>query len=114
MIHLRSTLGELDEALAAGIWALEFAARLGDLKLRIQTTSHLAQVYSHRAERDPKVTVRRMLYAQFPGAKQFLADPASTVPQLRKKIMLSGCGHWTQQERATEVNAAMIEFLKSL
>ena len=63
MIHLRSTLGELDEALAAGIWALEFAARLGDLKLPIQTTSYLARVYSHRAERDPKVTVRRMLYA---------------------------------------------------
>jgi pimeloyl-ACP methyl ester carboxylesterase len=56
----------------------------------------------------------RDLVVQFPGAKQFLADPASTVPQLRKKIMLPGCGHWTQQERATEVNAAMIEFLKSL
>ena len=28
--------------------------------------------------------------------------------------MLPGCGHWTQQERRTEVNAAMLEFLKGL
>jgi len=28
--------------------------------------------------------------------------------------MLPGCGHWTQQERPREVNAAIIEFLKSL
>jgi pimeloyl-ACP methyl ester carboxylesterase len=28
--------------------------------------------------------------------------------------MLEGCGHWTGQERAAEVNAALIEFLKGL
>ncbi len=28
--------------------------------------------------------------------------------------MLPGCGHWTQQERADEVNAAMIDFLRGL
>jgi pimeloyl-ACP methyl ester carboxylesterase len=28
--------------------------------------------------------------------------------------MLPGCGHWTQQERAPEVNAAMIDFLRRL
>jgi pimeloyl-ACP methyl ester carboxylesterase len=28
--------------------------------------------------------------------------------------MLPGCGHWTQQERAAEVNAAMLDFLKGL
>jgi epoxide hydrolase A/B len=28
--------------------------------------------------------------------------------------MLPGCGHWTQQERPAEVNAAMIDFLRSL
>lgn len=36
------------------------------------------------------------------------------VPQLREKLMLPGCGHWTQQERPAEVNAAMVRFLKSL
>ena len=29
-------------------------------------------------------------------------------------VMLPGCGHWTQQERAAEVNAAMIDFLRQL
>jgi pimeloyl-ACP methyl ester carboxylesterase len=28
--------------------------------------------------------------------------------------MLPGCGHWTQQERASEVNAAFIDFLRGL
>jgi pimeloyl-ACP methyl ester carboxylesterase len=36
------------------------------------------------------------------------------VPQLRRLIMLPGCGHLTQEERAAEVNAAMIDFLRSL
>jgi len=33
---------------------------------------------------------------------------------LTKTIMLSGCGHWTQQERANEVNAALIAFLREV
>ena len=28
--------------------------------------------------------------------------------------MLPGCGHWTQQERPGEVNAAIIDFIRSL
>jgi pimeloyl-ACP methyl ester carboxylesterase len=36
------------------------------------------------------------------------------VPNLTKTVMLTGCGHWTQQERPAEVNAAMIEFLRQL
>ena len=28
--------------------------------------------------------------------------------------MLPGCGHWTQQERPQEVNAALLEFLRGL
>jgi pimeloyl-ACP methyl ester carboxylesterase len=36
------------------------------------------------------------------------------VPNLRSVVKLPGAGHWTQQERPQEVNAAMIEFLGSL
>jgi pimeloyl-ACP methyl ester carboxylesterase len=39
---------------------------------------------------------------------------ANDVPELRGKIMLPGCGHWTQQERASDVNAAIIDFLREL
>jgi len=56
----------------------------------------------------------RDLVVTFPGMKERLAKLPDIVPQLRGQVMLEGCGHWTQQERASEVNAAMIEFLKSL
>jgi pimeloyl-ACP methyl ester carboxylesterase len=44
----------------------------------------------------------------------FIAKQSTLVPKLRPAVMLPGCGHWTQQERAPEVNAAMIDFLRSL
>lgn len=36
------------------------------------------------------------------------------VPKLTQTIKLPGCGHWTQQERPSEVNAAIIAFANSL
>jgi pimeloyl-ACP methyl ester carboxylesterase len=55
----------------------------------------------------------RDLVVSFRGMDQVIANLANDVPRLRK-IMLPGCGHWTQQERASEVNAAMIDFLRQL
>jgi pimeloyl-ACP methyl ester carboxylesterase len=57
-------------------------------------------------DRDPVVS--------FPGMDQLIPNLANFVPQLRRTIILPGCGHWTQQERATEVDAAMIDFLRAL
>jgi len=37
-----------------------------------------------------------------------------TMPGLRKKILVPGAGHWIQQERPSEVNNLLIEFLASL
>jgi pimeloyl-ACP methyl ester carboxylesterase len=47
---------------------------------------------------------------------QFMSDAAMDewVPNLRAKIKLPATGHWVQQERAAEVNAALLEFLASL
>jgi pimeloyl-ACP methyl ester carboxylesterase len=36
------------------------------------------------------------------------------VPNLRKTILIKGAGHWTQQEKPAEVNAALLEFLADL
>jgi pimeloyl-ACP methyl ester carboxylesterase len=36
------------------------------------------------------------------------------VPNLTRLVMLPGCGHWTQQERPAEVNAALLRFLEEL
>lgn len=39
-------------------------------------------------------------------------DPMKeALPNLRDTIVLPGCGHWLQQERPEEVNAALIRFL---
>src|SRR5438270_1741959 len=57
-------------------------------------------------DRDPVV--------KFPGMDQLIPNLSKVVPQLHGKIIPPGCGHWTQQERAAEVNAAMIDFLGSL
>jgi pimeloyl-ACP methyl ester carboxylesterase len=44
----------------------------------------------------------------------FIAKQSALVPKLRPPIMLPGCGHWTQQERAPQVSTAMVDFLRSL
>jgi len=56
----------------------------------------------------------RDLVLAFQGMDQVIANLAKDVPRLRGKIMLPGCGHWTQQERASDVNRAMIDFLRQL
>ncbi|HEY2681995.1 MAG TPA: alpha/beta hydrolase [Steroidobacteraceae bacterium] len=54
------------------------------------------------------------LVVAFPRMKELIADLKRFVPELRSSIMLEGCGHWTQQERAGEVNTAMLQFLRAL
>jgi pimeloyl-ACP methyl ester carboxylesterase len=56
----------------------------------------------------------RDLVVRFPGADKLIANLKTFVPKLTKTIMLPGCGHWTQQERANEVNAALIAFLREV
>jgi hypothetical protein len=67
-----------------------------------------------RDERPRKCATRsapgnRDLILAFPGVDRVVANLANFVPQLRGKVMLRGCGHWIQQERASEVNSAMID-----
>jgi epoxide hydrolase A/B len=57
-------------------------------------------------ERDPVM--------KFPGMARHIADLPRFAPQLRATMMLPGCGHLIQRERPGEVNAAMIDFLRSL
>lgn len=39
---------------------------------------------------------------------------ARNVPNLTKKVILPGIGHWTQQESPAEVNRLLIEFIRGL
>lgn len=56
----------------------------------------------------------RDLVLAFRGMDQIIANLPKFVPQLRGTLVLAGCGHWTQQERAGEVNRAMIDFVRQL
>jgi pimeloyl-ACP methyl ester carboxylesterase len=49
-----------------------------------------------------------------PVFRQSIEKQSMLVPKLRPTMMLPDCGHWTQQERAAEVSAAMIDFLRQL
>ncbi len=48
------------------------------------------------------------------GLKDPVAAMRERVPNLQGAHVLKGCGHWTQQERPSEVNALLIPWLKSL
>lgn len=60
------------------------------------------------------VAGNRDFIVSFPGTDQLLANLKRIVPGLRGVQLLPGCGHWTQQERPQEVNAALVGFLRSL
>jgi pimeloyl-ACP methyl ester carboxylesterase len=57
-------------------------------------------------DRDPVLAFR--------GMDQTMRNLRQFVPQLCGTIILPGCGHWTQQERAAEVNTAVVDFLRGL
>jgi pimeloyl-ACP methyl ester carboxylesterase len=42
-----------------------------------------------------------------------LDDLETVVPKLQRKLLLGGAGHWIQQERPAEVNAALISFARA-
>jgi epoxide hydrolase A/B len=56
----------------------------------------------------------RDLVLAFRGMDRLLPALKQFVPNLRQTLILPGCGHWTQQERPGDVNAAMLGFLGTL
>lgn len=47
-------------------------------------------------------------------ARQAFDSLEEAMPNLRKKVLLPGAGHWIQQERPGEVNQLLLEFLSRL
>jgi pimeloyl-ACP methyl ester carboxylesterase len=56
----------------------------------------------------------RDLVVRFRGLQQLIPNLKQFVPKLSDSILLAGCGHWTQQERPTQVNTAILQFLNGL
>ncbi len=48
-----------------------------------------------------------------PSPRTIAANELERVlPNLKRKLIIEGAGHWVQQERPEEVNAALIGFLQ--
>ena len=58
------------------------------------------------------VVGNRDLVYKFRGMDQLIPNLKKFVPNIRRVVMLPGCGHWTQQERVSDVNEAMLQFLR--
>lgn len=56
--------------------------------------------------RDPVIAAK--------GARLAVEALPQSLPRLFRSVLLEGCGHWTQQERPAEVNAHLLDFLRSL
>jgi pimeloyl-ACP methyl ester carboxylesterase len=56
----------------------------------------------------------RDLVLAFQGMDSAIAALPGNVPLVQRTVLFPGCGHWTQQERPNEVNAALLEFLKAI
>jgi pimeloyl-ACP methyl ester carboxylesterase len=80
----------------------------------LDRTWELMAAYTNARVAAPALYVtgdRDLVYVRWKAAVEHLAQ---SVPNLRKAVVLSGCGHWTQQERPEAVNAELIAFLTSL
>lgn len=51
---------------------------------------------------------------KFPASKKQIDDFPRTLPGIRGCHILEGAGHWVQRERAAQVNALLLEFLRGL
>jgi transcriptional regulator with AAA-type ATPase domain/tetratricopeptide (TPR) repeat protein len=72
-----SHLGELDEAVVTGTRALEIAGRLGDLRLRLLTTTYLEQAHHRRGEYERVVELATDNLAALPADSDYESFGAS-------------------------------------
>lgn len=70
--------------------------------------------WQHATIDQPALFIAGALDATITGSlgQRGLDELDSIVPQLERKILLDGAGHWIQQERPDAVNAALIEFAR--
>jgi class 3 adenylate cyclase/tetratricopeptide (TPR) repeat protein len=107
MTNVHVMLGELDEALVTGTRALEIAGSLGDLELRILSTSYLEQVHYHRGEYERVVELATDNLAALPTdwVYKYLGRPAppSIFDRFHLVLSLAELGRFDKaSERAAE------------
>jgi pimeloyl-ACP methyl ester carboxylesterase len=62
--------------------------------------------------RQPALFIGAEFDSIFGQTEEAVLATRSAVPNLREPVWIAGSGHWIQQERPDEVNAALIAFLK--
>jgi tetratricopeptide (TPR) repeat protein len=114
MTTVLSTSDELDEALVTGRRALEIAQRFDDLKLRILTTSYLAQVHYYRGEYESVIALAsdslKALPANWDHEYFGMAVPASVFTRVWLIMSLAELGRFRE---ATDHEAAAIRIAES-
>jgi class 3 adenylate cyclase/tetratricopeptide (TPR) repeat protein len=93
-------LGELDDALVTGTRALEIAGRLGDLRLRILTTSYLGETHYYRGEYERAVELATDNLAALPAdwvSESFgIAAPPSVLDRSWLAMSLAQLGRFIE------------------
>jgi len=88
LTNLHSLLGELDEALASGNRALEIAGTLGDLRLRIVSTTYLEQAHYFRGDYQRVVELATDNLAALPAEWVYEDFGANAPPAVRDRCWL--------------------------
>ncbi len=115
MTPVHGHLGELDEALASGTRALEIAGALGDLELRILSTSLLEQAHYYRGEYERVVELATNNLAAVPGDRiyDYFGNfaPPTVFDRLWLVLSLAELGRFAQ---AAEDEAEMVRIAESM
>jgi class 3 adenylate cyclase/tetratricopeptide (TPR) repeat protein len=100
MTVIQVQLGEPDEAIASGTRALAIAGRLGDLRLRILTTSFLAHAHHVRGEYERVVQLATDNLAVLPAdwVYEFFgaSQPASVFDRIQLMLSLAALGRFAE------------------
>jgi tetratricopeptide (TPR) repeat protein len=100
MMNIHSLFGELDEAPATGARAMEIAGRLGDLRLRILTTTLFDQAHYWRGEYERVVELATDNLAALPADWVYdnlgLAAPASVFDRMWLVVSLAELGRFAE------------------
>ncbi|MER5890353.1 alpha/beta hydrolase [Streptomyces sp. NPDC001941] len=82
----------------------------------IQRNHELLTAFAGRGIEVPALYVGgdRDLVQAMRGVDLVLGALDRIAPRLHDSVVIEGCGHWTQQERPAEVNAALLDFLSAL
>jgi len=111
MTTVLSTFDDLDEALVTGTRALEIGRRLGDLRLRILSTSYLEQIHYYRGEYEQVVRFATDNVAALPADwvhEYFgMAVPASIFGRVWLIMSLAELGRFAE---AAKYEAEAIQF----